>query len=67
MKKTDKRMTAKKPLPEIAARGHVVQIMDTKYVTTGYYVRNFAGWIGPSRRTARGAILAWNRVMGGAA
>lgn len=51
-------MTQPKPLPEIAEKGEVVSTG-----LGGYYVENIAGWFGPIRRTQRGAILAWNRVM----
>ena len=56
-------MTLRKPLPEIArcACGSRAKIV---FAGQSYYVRCYVcGWLSAWRKTARGAILAWNRVM----
>ena len=57
-------MTKPKPLPEIARRacGSVADV----FLGYRFYVKCLCGvscWFGPSMKTARGAILAWNRTM----
>lgn len=57
-------MTKPKPLPEIArcACGSVADV----FLGYRFYVKCLCGvscWFGPSMKTTRGAINAWNRVM----
>ena len=57
-------MTKPKPLPEIArcACGLRVDSLESESIRERVWC--FCGWKGPWRATVRGAILAWNRVMG---
>ncbi len=55
----------KKPLPKIArcACGRKGR-MDSAGGHCVYCARVLGCWWGPTRETERGAILAWNKVMG---
>ena len=60
-------MTARKPLPTICrciCGKAPVMYPNGIYKKTGWHwVQCDCGWSGPVRKTARAAILAWNRVM----
>lgn len=58
-------MTKPKPLPDISrcACGRKA-LLRGGYLGPAKEVSCECGWSGPIRRNARGAILAWNRVMG---
>lgn len=62
-------MTQPKPLPEIArcecGRRADVYLREYEVIKVKeHYVNCDCDWTGPTRKTKRGAILAWNRVMG---